>query len=121
MRQDQQASGLYFLLSGEVSVTQTTYDEVTEQYVTREVAKRRGGTMFGEVSMLHKIPRTATITTLSKNKNLIIKFQIKNFSRKCLPRALYKFFLNVNICMKYFCLTICKVFFFALLYILYLE
>lgn len=66
MRQHQEANGLYFLITGEVLIQKTYYDPVIGGFVTKDICKRGPGSMFGEVSLLDKIPRTATIVTLSK-------------------------------------------------------
>lgn len=66
VRQNHIAHGLYFIVSGEVVVSITTWDPVIKEYVTTNVGTMVAGAMFGEVSLLHDIPRTATITTLSE-------------------------------------------------------
>lgn len=76
IKQDHPAYALYFILSGEVAVSQESYDPILNEMVTQSVGVMVAGEMFGEVSLLHNIPRTATITTISKfqffGKSLII-------------------------------------------------
>ncbi|CAG2065558.1 unnamed protein product, partial [Timema podura] len=63
VRQGHRAEALYFILSGEVTVSITCWDGLIEEIVTSDVGTMRPGDMFGEVSLLHDIPRTATCTT----------------------------------------------------------
>lgn len=64
VRQHQDAHALYFIVSGEVTVTQMVFDELLQQYVSIEIGVMQSGDLFGEVSLLHGIPRTATVTTV---------------------------------------------------------
>ncbi|KAI4471223.1 hypothetical protein MML48_1g07606 [Holotrichia oblita] len=73
VRQSHEAHALYFLLTGEVAVSITTYDPVIKEKVTINVGTMVAGSMFGEVSLLHDIPRTATITTLTSCELLCLK------------------------------------------------
>lgn len=66
IKQNHPAYALYFILSGEVGVSQEFYDPILNEMVTQNVGVMVAGEMFGEVSLLHNIPRTATITTISK-------------------------------------------------------
>lgn len=65
VQQDHIAHALYFIVSGEVSVSITSYDPVLKEKITTVVGTMVPGSMFGEVSLLHDIPRTATIVTAS--------------------------------------------------------
>ncbi|KAK9694824.1 Cyclic nucleotide-binding domain [Popillia japonica] len=73
VRQNHEAHALYFLLTGEVAVSITTYDPVIQEKVTINVGTMVAGSMFGEVSLLHDIPRTATITTITACELLCLK------------------------------------------------
>lgn len=63
VRQHQEAHAMYFIVTGEVTVSQMIFDELLQQYQSVDVGIMRSGDMFGEVSLLHNIPRTATVTT----------------------------------------------------------
>lgn len=66
IKQDHPAYALYFILSGEVAVSQDYYDPILNEMVTESIGTLGPGEMFGEVSLLHNIPRTATVITTSK-------------------------------------------------------
>lgn len=68
VRQDDDARALFFLLSGEVVVYRTVFDSVLNEWVTNEVGTREAGSMFGEVSLLHGVKRTATVVTSGQKK-----------------------------------------------------
>ncbi|KAI5641125.1 cyclic nucleotide-binding domain-containing protein [Phthorimaea operculella] len=63
VRQHHEAHALYFIISGTVMVSHLEYDELLEQDVSIELGEMVAGEMFGEISLLHNIPRTATVTT----------------------------------------------------------
>lgn len=65
VRQGHQGLGLYFIVTGEVQVSQTVYDPVVQENITKILGTMTAGSAFGEVALLHGIGRTATITTLS--------------------------------------------------------
>lgn len=73
VRQNHEAHALYFILTGEVTVSITTWDPVIKENVTVNVGTMVAGSMFGEVSLLHDIPRTATITTATPCELLCLK------------------------------------------------
>ncbi|XP_045526960.1 uncharacterized protein LOC123715750 isoform X1 [Pieris brassicae] len=79
VRQHQEAHALYFIITGDVVVSQMVYDELLQQYVSIEVGAMQSGDMFGEVSLLHNIPRTATVTTTGHCELLaLMKEDFKN-------------------------------------------
>ncbi|XP_028039168.1 uncharacterized protein LOC114249711 [Bombyx mandarina] len=79
VRQHQDAHALYFIVSGEVTVTQMVFDELLQQYVSIEIGVMQSGDLFGEVSLLHGIPRTATVTTVGHCELLaLMKEDFKN-------------------------------------------
>ncbi|XP_047989267.1 uncharacterized protein LOC125228654 [Leguminivora glycinivorella] len=63
VRQHHVAHAMYFVVTGDVTVSQLVYDELLQQHVSVDVGTMAAGDMFGEVSLLHNIPRTATVTT----------------------------------------------------------
>ncbi|XP_044749826.1 uncharacterized protein LOC123310424 [Coccinella septempunctata] len=73
VRQDDEAKALFFLLSGEVVVYRTVFDTVLNEWVTNEVGTREAGTMFGEVSLLHGVKRTATVITSDHCEMLVLR------------------------------------------------
>lgn len=70
VKQFREGHSLYFIMSGEVAVSITMFDPILSEMKTITVGTMVAGQMFGEVSLLHDIPRTATITTISKSINL---------------------------------------------------
>lgn len=72
IRQGHPAYALYFIVSGEAVVSQESYDPILNEMVTQHIGILVAGEMFGEVSLLHNIPRTATITTTSKLSSKIV-------------------------------------------------
>lgn len=71
MKQKDEAEAMYFILTGEVTVSQQQYDPIYNEYVEKVVGTMEAGDLFGEVSLLHDIPRTATITTASKDNFVV--------------------------------------------------
>lgn len=63
VRQHQEAHALYFIVTGDVIVSHLVYDDLLQQNVSVNIGIMHAGDMFGEVSLLHNILRTATCTT----------------------------------------------------------
>lgn len=80
IREGHQAQALYFIASGEVTVTQTTLDGVLQQNYEAEVSCLGPGDMFGEASLIHNIPMETTCTT----KGLIMFGNLSHFT----PRSI---------------------------------
>ncbi|KAL0883982.1 hypothetical protein ABMA27_016033 [Loxostege sticticalis] len=79
VRQHHEAHAMYFIVTGDVIVSQMVYDELLSKYVSVDVGVMHAGDMFGEVSLLHNIPRTATCTTTGHCELLaLMKEDFKN-------------------------------------------
>ncbi|KAF5284733.1 hypothetical protein FQR65_LT13435 [Abscondita terminalis] len=73
VREGDPGLALYFIITGEVSVQKLSYDPIEETDTNQEIGRRGRGGMFGEVSLLHGVPRTATIVTLTHCELLKLK------------------------------------------------
>lgn len=69
VRQDQEAHAMYFLLAGEVSIRRKVFDEVSGEWIEKEVGSKKSGDFFGDISLLHDVTRTATVITVGNNGN----------------------------------------------------
>ncbi|KAK4887833.1 hypothetical protein RN001_004104 [Aquatica leii] len=63
VRQGDAADSLYFIIAGEIIIRQQIYDPILDKEISQDVGRKGPGAMFGEVSLLHGVPRTATILT----------------------------------------------------------
>ncbi|XP_068627720.1 uncharacterized protein [Battus philenor] len=72
VRQHHEAHAMYFIVSGDVVVSQMIFDELLQKYVSIEVGAMHQGDMFGEVSLLHNIKRTASVTTVGHCELLVL-------------------------------------------------
>ncbi|XP_075972477.1 uncharacterized protein LOC142974199 [Anticarsia gemmatalis] len=79
VRHHQEANAMYFIISGAVAVSQMVYDGLLNMDVPVEIGTMNTGDLFGEVSLLHNIPRSATCTTIGHCELLmLIKEDFKN-------------------------------------------
>ncbi|CAH2062838.1 unnamed protein product, partial [Iphiclides podalirius] len=79
VRQHHDAHAMYFIVNGDVVVSQMVYDELLQKHVSVDVGSMHQGEMFGEVSLLHNIKRTATVTTAGHCELLVLmKDDFKN-------------------------------------------
>ncbi|CAK1578445.1 unnamed protein product [Parnassius mnemosyne] len=79
VREHHDAHALYFVVSGDLVVSKMIYDELLQKYVSVDVGAMHQGDMFGEVSLLHNIKRTATVTTAGHCELLVLmKDDFKN-------------------------------------------
>ncbi|KAK5643956.1 hypothetical protein RI129_007801 [Pyrocoelia pectoralis] len=62
-RENHAALALYFVISGEISLSQLVYDPVLDKSVNQEIARRGPGAVLGEISLLHNMPQAVTVTT----------------------------------------------------------
>ncbi|CAG9815817.1 unnamed protein product [Phaedon cochleariae] len=73
VKQDHAPLAMYFVLSGEASVTVRHYDKFLDEWIEEDSGVLTPGTMFGEVALIHGIVRLATITTITPCELLMIK------------------------------------------------
>lgn len=79
VKQNHSSDGLYFILTGEVGVFKTTLDPITNTYYELHIGTMEEGSMFGEVALLHDIPRQATIITTKHCE--LLKLMRADFNR----------------------------------------
>ncbi|XP_076277246.1 uncharacterized protein LOC143207530 isoform X2 [Lasioglossum baleicum] len=63
VRQGREAENLYFIINGEVSLSRVVVDRWTDEAKEIDMGILTPGDIFGEIALLHEIPRTATIIT----------------------------------------------------------
>ncbi|XP_029053416.1 uncharacterized protein LOC114880996 isoform X1 [Osmia bicornis bicornis] len=61
VRQDRPAENLYFIVSGEVSLSKVVTDRWTDEMREIDMGILNPGDIFGEIALLHKLPRSATV------------------------------------------------------------
>ncbi|XP_015177482.1 PREDICTED: uncharacterized protein LOC107066930 [Polistes dominula] len=72
VRQGNKAENLYFIINGEVNLTRVVTDDLTGDTKEIDMGSMHPGDMFGEIALLHMIPRTATIVTKTSVDLLLI-------------------------------------------------
>ncbi|EZA54365.1 hypothetical protein DMN91_002348 [Ooceraea biroi] len=72
VRQGHKARNLYFIAHGEVELSKVTVDQLTGDEKVVDMGIMQAGNMFGEVALLHTIPRTATVVTKTSVDLLLI-------------------------------------------------
>ncbi|XP_069697672.1 cAMP-dependent protein kinase type I-beta regulatory subunit-like [Periplaneta americana] len=73
VRQGNYAHAIYFILKGEIAISIKIWDGLKQEWVTIYGETMGAGDMFGEMSLLHDIPRTATCTTSTTCELLYLK------------------------------------------------
>ncbi|XP_033203949.2 uncharacterized protein LOC117164761 [Bombus vancouverensis nearcticus] len=63
VRQGREAENLYFIISGEVGVSKIVVDRWTGESEEVDMGILSSGDIFGEVALLHEIPRSAAVFT----------------------------------------------------------
>ncbi|XP_067211516.1 uncharacterized protein [Linepithema humile] len=72
VRQGHRADNLYFIANGEVGLSKIAIDELTGDEKIIDMGIMQSGDMFGEVALLHRIPRTSTVVTKTSVDLLLI-------------------------------------------------
>ncbi|XP_063986613.1 uncharacterized protein LOC135167391 [Diachasmimorpha longicaudata] len=65
VRQHDPAYYLYYIISGEVSLTRVERDAVTDDLIEISGGILCSGDMFGEIALLHSLPRSTTVSTIT--------------------------------------------------------
>ncbi|XP_076749689.1 uncharacterized protein LOC143422711 isoform X2 [Xylocopa sonorina] len=63
VRQDRVAENLYFILNGEVSLSKKVTDRWTGESKEIDMGVLNPGDIFGQIALLHRIPRSATVVS----------------------------------------------------------
>ncbi|XP_014470932.1 PREDICTED: uncharacterized protein LOC106742479 isoform X2 [Dinoponera quadriceps] len=63
VRRGHKAKNLYYIANGEVSLTNVAIDELTGDEKDVNIGTLQVGDMFGEIALLHSIPRTSTVVS----------------------------------------------------------
>ncbi|RZC37239.1 cNMP binding domain containing protein [Asbolus verrucosus] len=72
VKQGAEPINMYVIVTGEVMVSVTSFDKLLKENVTKIVGLMGAGNYFGEVSLLHGINRTATVTTTEASEFLYL-------------------------------------------------
>ncbi|XP_054269776.1 uncharacterized protein LOC128991075 [Macrosteles quadrilineatus] len=99
VRQDHDATFLGFVLRGELEVTTARVDPVFGNVVTEVTGQLGPGAVFGEVSLLHNVPRTNTVTSVTAVELLILK---KDDFDRVLKASMQKQWDDISTAMKQF-------------------
>ncbi|XP_076631746.1 uncharacterized protein LOC143346931 isoform X1 [Colletes latitarsis] len=72
VRQNREADNLYFIIQGEIGVSRIVTDRWTGESKEIDMGTLTAGDIFGEIALLHTIPRTATAVSKSTVDCLLI-------------------------------------------------
>ncbi|EGI62036.1 Uncharacterized protein C20orf152 [Acromyrmex echinatior] len=72
VRQGHKARNLYFIINGEINLSKVVIDDLTGEEKVVDMGSIHPGDMFGEVALLHTVPRTSTIITATSVDLLLI-------------------------------------------------
>ncbi|KAG5344270.1 CNBD2 protein, partial [Acromyrmex heyeri] len=87
VRQGHKARNLYFIINGEVNLSKVVIDDLTGEEKVVDMGSIHPGDIFGEVALLHTVPRTSTITTkTSVDLLLITQDDFNNILRSSLTK-----------------------------------
>ncbi|KAL0113758.1 hypothetical protein PUN28_012702 [Cardiocondyla obscurior] len=72
VRQNHKAENLHFIMYGEINLSKVILNELTGDEEIINMGVMHSGDMFGEVALLHAVPRTSTIITKTSVDLLVI-------------------------------------------------
>ncbi|KAF7405078.1 hypothetical protein HZH66_003984 [Vespula vulgaris] len=75
VRQGHKAWNLYFIINGEVNLSRVVTDNITGETMEVDMGSMHPGDIFGEIALLHNIPRTATIVTKTPVDLILISLE----------------------------------------------
>ncbi|XP_043665208.1 uncharacterized protein LOC122627780 [Vespula pensylvanica] len=75
VRQGHEAWNLYFIINGEVNLSRVVTDNITGETMEVDMGSMHPGDIFGEIALLHNIPRTATIVTKTPVDLILISLE----------------------------------------------
>lgn len=71
VRQGHDAHALYFIITGDVIVSQLLWDDLVKEEESVTLGVMQPGDIFAEVALLHDIGRSATCTTAGETIRII--------------------------------------------------
>ncbi|CAK9796531.1 Cyclic nucleotide-binding domain-containing protein 2 [Anthophora plagiata] len=75
VRQDRVAENLYFILNGEVSLSKIVTDRWTGESQEIDMGVLTAGDIFGQIALLHTVPRSATVVSKTTVDLILISRQ----------------------------------------------
>ncbi|XP_066591883.1 uncharacterized protein [Prorops nasuta] len=72
VRQGRSAENLYLIINGELHLSRVETEKYTGNQVEIDMGTITSGDMFGEIALLHNVPRTATAVTKTKVDLLVL-------------------------------------------------
>ncbi|XP_031783439.1 cyclic nucleotide-binding domain-containing protein 2 [Nasonia vitripennis] len=78
IRQNHKARLLYYVVSGQLQISRDLEDPVTEEAKQIDAGMLKPGDMFGEIALLHQVPRTATVVSKTPVDLLLITRKMFN-------------------------------------------
>ncbi|XP_043491458.1 cAMP-dependent protein kinase regulatory subunit-like [Polistes fuscatus] len=102
VRQGNKAENLYFIINGEVNLTRVVTDDLTGDTKEIDMGSMHPGDMFGEIALLHMIPRTATIVTKTSVDLLLINLDDFNEILKDYLMDQWNILQDALVCFNYF-------------------
>ncbi|XP_011500873.1 PREDICTED: uncharacterized protein LOC105364592 [Ceratosolen solmsi marchali] len=72
IRQDHKPFVQYYIIKGQLQMLKTVSDEHTGEKKELDIGTLKSGDMFGLISLLHKVPRTATVVSKDPTDLLLV-------------------------------------------------